>query len=61
MADQERHTFAWTDLLWLVFLCGLAFMDPIYEIHKQEILLAIGLFQIFEHRLLGWVPSRGRF
>ena len=61
MADQERHTFAWTDLLWLVFLCGLAFMDPIYEIHKQEILLAIGLFQISERRLLAWVPSRGRF
>ena len=61
MADQERHTFAWTDLLWLVFLGGLALMDPIREVHKQEILLAIGLFQIFEHRLLAWVPSRGRF
>ncbi len=36
-------------------------MDPIKEVHKQEILLAIGLFQIFEHRLLAWVPSRGRF
>ena len=44
MADQERHTFAWTDLLWLAFLGGLALMDPIDEIHKQEILLAIGLF-----------------
>jgi signal transduction histidine kinase len=61
MADQERHTFAWTDLLWLVFLGGLAFMDPIYEIHKQAILLAIGLFQIFERRLLALVPSRGRY
>jgi signal transduction histidine kinase len=61
MANQERHTFAWTDLLWLVFLGGLAFMDPIYEIHKQAILLAIGLFQISERRLLAWVPSRGRF
>jgi signal transduction histidine kinase len=61
MADQERHTFAWTDLLWLVFLGGLAFMDPIYEVHKQETLLAIGLFQIFEHRLLTWNPSRGKY
>ena len=61
MANQERHTFAWTDLLWLVFLGGLAFMDPVYEIHKQGILLAIGLFQIFERRLLAWIPSRGRF
>ena len=61
MADEKRHTFAWTDLLWLVFLGGLAFMDPIDEIHKQEILLAIGLFQIFESRLLALVPSRGRY
>jgi signal transduction histidine kinase len=61
MADQQRHTFLWTDLLWLAFLGGLALMDPIYEPHKQEYLLAIGLFQIFEHRLLAWVPSRGRY
>src|SRR5208337_3269612 len=61
MADQERRTFAWTDLLWLVFLGGLALMDPIYEIHKQEILLAIGLFQIFEHRFLTWNPTRSKF
>jgi signal transduction histidine kinase len=61
MTDQERHTFAWTDLLWLAFLGGLALMDPIDEIHKQEILLAIGLFQIFEHRFLTWNPSGSRF
>ena len=29
-------------------------------IHKQLILLAIGVFQIFEHRFLEWVPERGR-
>jgi signal transduction histidine kinase len=61
MADQERHTFAWTDLLWLAFLGGLALLDPIFEVHKQETLLAIGLFQIFEHRLLAWNPSRGKY
>jgi len=61
MADQERQSFVWTDLLWLAFLGALAFMDPINEIHKQEILLAIGLFQIFERRLLALVPSRGRY
>ena len=61
MADQERHSFAWTDLLWLAFLGALALMDPINEIHKQGILLAIGLFQIFERRLLAAVPSRGRY
>jgi signal transduction histidine kinase len=61
MADQERHTFAWTDLLWLAFLGGLAILDPIFEVHKQETLLAIGLFQIFEHRLLAWNPSRSKY
>ena len=61
MADQERHTFAWTDLLWLVFLGALALMDPIDEIHKQEILLGIGVFQVFERRFLTWNPSGSRF
>ena len=61
MADQERHTFTWTDLLWLAFLGGLAILDPIFEVHKQETLLAIGLFQIFEHRLLAWNPSRSKY
>ena len=61
MADQERHTFAWTDLLWLAFLGGLALLDPIFEIHKQETLLAIGLFQLFEYRFLAWNPSRSKY
>ena len=61
MADQEPHTFAWTDLLWLAFLGGLALLDPIFEVHKQETLLAIGLFQIFEHRFLAWNPSRSKY
>ena len=61
MADQQRHNFAWTDLLWLVFLGGLAFMDPIREVHKQEILLGIGLFQILEHRFLTWNPTGSRY
>jgi len=61
MADQERLTFAWTDLLWLIFLGALALMDPIDEIHKQEILLAIGVFQVFERRFLTWNPSGSRF
>jgi len=61
MADQERLTFAWTDFLWLVFLGALALMDPIHEIHKQEILLAIGVFQVFERRFLTWNPTGNRF
>jgi signal transduction histidine kinase len=56
MADQERGNLAWMDLLWLVFLAGLAVLPPIREIHKQLILLGIGLFQIFEGRLLKPLP-----
>jgi len=61
MEEHPRHTFGWTGLLWLAFLGGLALMDPINEIHKQGILLGIGLVQILEHRLLAWIPSRGRY
>ncbi|HEV2177270.1 MAG TPA: ATP-binding protein [Terriglobia bacterium] len=54
-----RATFAWMDLLWLAFLGGLALLDPIFEIHKQLILLGIGLLQIFDQRLFAAVkPSR---
>ena len=48
------------DLLWLAFLGGLAALPPRLEIHKQLILIAIGAFQIFEHRFLEWIPARGR-
>jgi len=56
----ERRTLAWMDLLWLAFLGVLAALDPVHEIHKQLTLLAIGALQIFEHRLLEWLPERGR-
>jgi signal transduction histidine kinase len=48
------------DALWLVFLGGLAVLQPIAEIHKQMVLLAIGLFQLLEHRFIRLVPRRGR-
>src|SRR5487761_325151 len=53
--------FGWIDVLWLVLLVGLAVLPPVREIHKQLTLLAIGVFQIFEGRLIAWQPSRGRF
>jgi two-component system sensor histidine kinase HydH len=62
MAQLERPKFAWMDVLWLAFLGGLALLKPLFEIHKELTLLAIGLFQILEHRFLAWVgPSRGRY
>jgi len=60
--DSARHEkFGWLDVLGLVFLAGLAALPPITEIHKQITLLAIGVFQLFERRLIAWLPSRGRF
>jgi signal transduction histidine kinase len=61
MTQQERPTLAWMDLLWLAFLFGLAALPPLFSIPKQVTLVAIGAFQIFEHRFLAWVPAgRGR-
>ncbi|HEV2118350.1 MAG TPA: ATP-binding protein [Terriglobales bacterium] len=47
------------DVLWLVFLGGLALLSPVREIHKQLTLAAIALVQIFEGRLITAFPSRG--
>jgi two-component system, NtrC family, sensor histidine kinase HydH len=60
MVRQEPRTFAWIDLVWLVFLTGLAVLDPIFEIHKQLTLLAIGIFQIFERQFIRVAGPRGR-
>ncbi len=60
MAEQERSKLSWMDLLWLVFLGGLAVLPPLIEIHKQLTLLGIGLFQIFERRFIDWAGPRGR-
>lgn len=55
-----RRKFRWIDFLGLLFLLGLAVLPPIAEVHKQATLLAIGIFQVFESRLIAWLPSRGR-
>jgi signal transduction histidine kinase len=48
------------DLLWLAFLAGLAVLPPVAEIHKQLILLAIGVLQLVEARIVAWSPGSGR-
>jgi signal transduction histidine kinase len=48
------------DAAWLMFLAGLAVLPPIYEIHKQLILLGFALFQLYEGRLLLRAPGWGR-
>jgi signal transduction histidine kinase len=60
MVDRKQAPLSWIDLLWLVFLGGLALLPPIGEIHKQLILLAIGILQLAEGKLVGWLPVRGR-
>src|SRR6201987_5342640 len=59
MLDRKRATFDWLDILWLLFLLALALLPPVHEIHKQVILLAIGVFQLLEARLVAWLPKRG--
>ncbi len=58
---KERNNFGvgWLDILWLLFLAGLALLYPIAEVHKQLVLLAIGGFQLLERRLIALLPRRG--
>ncbi len=62
MLERERRQLIPLELLWLAVLGVLAVLRPVHEIHKQLILLGIGLFQVFEHPLLVRVAaSRRRF
>ena len=45
--------------IWLLFLAGLAMLPPRLEWHKQVIILAIGIVQVLEPRLISWLPKRG--
>jgi two-component system, NtrC family, sensor histidine kinase HydH len=60
MAARQEGKLGWIDLLWFVFLIALALLPPISEIHKQLTLLAVGVFQLVEGRLVAWRPGRGR-
>ncbi len=59
MRTLRKIPWTWMDLLWLVFLAGLAALPPVTEIHKQLILIAFALFQLFERRLLQAKPRFG--
>jgi len=64
MLDRERSAIrdlrlSWIDLIWLVFLGGLAVLPPVNEIHKQLILLAIAAYQLLEGWVIGRLPKRG--
>jgi len=59
MNEQKRFSINWMDILWLLFLAGLAALPPVLEIHKQLTLLAIGVVQFSEGWLLARSPRRG--
>jgi signal transduction histidine kinase len=48
------------DLLGLAFLAGLAVLPPVREVHKQLILVAIGILQVTEGQFIRYLPRRGR-
>lgn len=49
------------DLIWLVFLAGLAALPPLWEFHKDVILVAFGIMQYAEHETLTRSPRWGRY
>lgn len=59
MLNRKESTITWIDIVFLVFVVGLAVLPPIHEIHKQLILLAIAVFQFFEGRLVAWNARNG--
>jgi two-component system, NtrC family, sensor histidine kinase HydH len=64
MLDSDRSAIrdlhlSWIDLIWLLFLGGLALLPPVDEFHKQLILLAIFVCQLFEGWLVARLPKRG--
>ena len=59
MTETKRQTINWMDLLWLLFLAGLALLPPVREYHKQLILLAFGIVQLNEGWVVERLPTRG--
>ncbi|MGH9715691.1 MAG: two-component system sensor histidine kinase NtrB [Candidatus Acidiferrales bacterium] len=59
--DRHRAALDWIDIVWLLFIVGLALLKPIHEIHKQLLLLALGIFQFLEGSLIARYPRTGRY
>ncbi|HEY1659061.1 MAG TPA: ATP-binding protein [Candidatus Sulfotelmatobacter sp.] len=61
MNERKRPALKlnWMDVLWLVFLGVLALLPPVFEIHKQLVLLAFGVAQLGEGWFLSQMPRRG--
>lgn len=59
--DRKRAAVDWIDVVWVLFIIGLAFLPPIHEIHKQLILLGFAVFQLFEGFLIAHYQRSGRY
>ena len=59
MSEAKHTKITWMDVVWLLFLAGLALLPPVKEPHKQLILLGFGVLQLGEGWLLERVPRRG--
>ncbi len=61
MLSQHNHAAPrWMDVLWILFLAGLALLSPVREIHKQVVLVAFGVYQLLENRIIAGAPRIGR-
>ena len=61
MLDRKKSVVNWFDIVWLLFILGLALLPPIGEVHKQLTLAAIAVFQFFERPIVAWKPKRGPY
>ena len=59
MPDRKKSIVSWIDVVWFLFILGLALLPPIAELHKQLTLAAIGVYQFFERFIVEWQPKRG--
>jgi len=59
MLDRKRSAVDWIDVVWLLFIAGLAFLPPINELHKQIILIAFAGIQFLEGALVARLPQGG--
>lgn len=60
MTERKQSFFTWIDVVWLLFILALVFLPPIREYHKQVILFAIAVLQLFEGRLISQFPKWGK-
>ncbi len=59
--SEVRKRVQWLDVVWLLFLAGLAILPPVAEVHKQLTLVAFGMLQLTEARIIAGHPPRARY